>query len=85
MENSSTHKHDCVALMKKVILLLDGEMNEQEEKDFMKSICECAHCFESLEIERSFKECICNGIKRKELSAEVLISLREKIKIQIQS
>jgi len=83
MEESLQKHHDCEALMKQVMLMLDGEMSEQQEKEFMNNICNCTHCLESFHIEKSFKECICNGIKRKSIPDSVLNSIREKIKSQL--
>ena len=83
MEVFSKQHHDCVTLMKQVMLLLDGEMNEQQEKDFMENICQCTHCFESLQIEKAFKDCVCNGLPRKSIPTNVLNSIRAQIKTQL--
>ena len=76
-------RHNCEQLMRKVMLLLDGEMNEAEEKDFLANVSICNHCLESYNIEKVFKESICNGIERKTISPDVLNSIREKIKSQL--
>ena len=69
--------------MRKVMLLLDGEMSEAEEKDFLANVSICNHCLESYQIEKNFKDYIVNKVERKKLSVDVLISIREKIKGQL--
>lgn len=71
--------HDCSALMKKVMMSLDGEMNEQEETEFLKDINQCSHCLENYNIEKSFKQFLHDKLKRKSISRSFI----ENIKAQI--
>lgn len=73
-------RHNCQQLMRKVMLLLDGEMTEEEEKDFLSNVSICHHCLESYQIEKNFKEYIYNKVERKKLSSDTLSVIREKIK-----
>ncbi len=76
-------RHNCQQLMRKVMLLLDGEMSEAEEKDFLANVSICNHCLESYHIEKNFKDYICNKIDRKKISVDVLSSIRAQIKNQL--
>ncbi len=76
-------RHNCQQLMRKVMLLLDGEMSDTEEKDFLANVSICNHCLESYHIEKNFKDYIFNKVGRKKLSVEMLSSIREKIKSQL--
>jgi len=49
-------KHQCDQMLSKVFLVLDGEMNEAEEKSFLNEINQCSGCLEKYNIEKSFKE-----------------------------
>lgn len=71
--------HDCSALMKKVMMSLDGEMNEQEEEEFLKDINQCSHCLENYNIEKSFKQFLHDKLQRRSISRSII----ENIKTQI--
>ena len=73
-------RHNCQQLMRKVMLLLDGQMSEEEEKDFLENVSICNHCLESYQIEKNFKDYICNKVERKKLSEEALLNMRNQIK-----
>lgn len=58
-------KHDCNNFLKKVFLVLDGEISESEKELFIKDITSCNGCLEHYHIEKYFKEFINAKVERK--------------------
>ena len=48
-------RHSCDATLKKVMLALDDEMTQEEEKKFLAELNSCSYCLEKFNIEKSFK------------------------------
>ncbi|GIV34835.1 MAG: hypothetical protein KatS3mg031_2370 [Chitinophagales bacterium] len=76
-------QHDCVQVLSKVFLALDGELTEAEEKEFYLELQRCSCCLNHFNIEKAFKEFLCQKIQRKEVNPDLIVSIREKIR-QIQ-
>ena len=74
-------KHDCNSTLKKVMLALDNELNEEEEKKLLEEVNSCSHCLEKFHIEKTFKSYLCEKIKRRHVSAQIV----EQIRIRIRS
>ena len=79
MNTELQNKHSCRTLLQKVMLSLDGEMSEEEERVFFDEVTKCSTCLEHYNIEKSFKEFLCAKIARKTISPDVIISIREKV------
>ena len=71
--------HDCTALMRKVMMSLDGEMTEQEEKEFLADINQCSHCLDNYQIEKSFKQFLSSKLKRLSIPSSLIKDIRNKI------
>lgn len=72
--------HDCCPeIIQKVFLVLDGEMNHKEEKEFLEHLEGCPHCLEMYQIEKSFKEFLCSKVKKKKINSSLLISIKQKV------
>ncbi len=73
-------KHSCDATLKKVMLALDDEMTEEEEKKFLDELNSCSYCLEKFNIEKSFKSYLCDKIKRHTVSSKVVEQIRIRIR-----
>ncbi|MCY7409028.1 MAG: hypothetical protein LH473_02050 [Chitinophagales bacterium] len=78
-KDHSGHKHDCKATLERVMLALDGELSETEEKVFLDELNCCSWCLDKFEIEKSFKEYLCDKVKRHTVSSLVVDQIRAKI------
>ena len=74
-------KHDCRNFLKKVFLVLDDEVPEDEKNLFILDIQRCKSCLDHYQIEKTFKEFILTKVERKNCSSK----LKEDILTQIQS
>jgi len=79
MSKDLQNQHSCRTLLQKVMLSLDGEMSEEDEKVFFDEITHCSNCLEHYNIEKSFKEFICVKLSRKTVSPEMINNIREKV------
>ncbi|MBP8249341.1 MAG: hypothetical protein KAX72_04510 [Chitinophagales bacterium] len=74
-------KHDCRNFVKKVFLVLDGELPETERNLFIMDIQRCKGCLEHFHIEKTFKDFIAAKMERKDCSEK----LKQTIISQVQS
>ncbi len=58
-------KHDCRNFVKKVFLVLDGELPEQERNLFITDIQRCKGCLDHFQIEKAFKDFVVAKVERK--------------------
>ena len=72
-------QHDCQDTLRKVRLVLDGELTQEEEKNFLHEVNICSQCLEKYHIEKSFKEFLTNKISRKHISTSIVDSIRNQI------
>ena len=73
-------KHDCKATLKKVMLALDNELSEAEEKKLLEEMNSCSHCLEKFHIEKTFKSYLCEKIKRRTVSPQIVEQIRTRIR-----
>ena|ERR1043165_779617 len=73
-------KHSCDATLKKVMLALDDELTEEEEKKFLAELNSCSYCLEKYNIEKSFKTYLCNKITRHSISTKIVEQIRIRIR-----
>lgn len=74
-------KHDCIQILSKVFLALDGELTRKEEKAFLEELNKCSCCLENYSIEKSFKQFLANKIKHRSVQPALITAIREKIKL----
>lgn len=74
-------KHDCRNFVKKVFLVLDGELPEADTRLFINDIERCKACLEHYQIEKAFKEFITRKIERRNCTD----SLKQNILSQIRN
>jgi len=80
-KEKNVDKHNCNSTLKKVILALDNELNEAEEKKLLEELNSCSYCLEKFHIEQTFKIYLCEKIKRRTVSPQII----EQIRIRIRS
>ena len=73
-------RHSCDTTLKKVMLALDDEMTEDEEKMFLAELNSCSYCLEKYNIEKSFKSYLCEKIKRHVVSPKIVDQIRDRIR-----
>jgi len=73
-------QHNCNATLKKVILALDNELNEAEEKKLLEELNSCSYCLEKFHIEQTFKNYLCEKIKRRTVSPQIVEQIRTRIR-----
>ncbi len=71
--------HDCNNFIKKVFLVLDGELPDNDRKLFIQDIERCKGCLEHYDIEKSFKDFINAKFDRKSCSKELKKEIIAKI------
>lgn len=72
-------RHDCRNFVKKVFLVLDGELPEQERNLFITDIQRCKGCLEHYHIEKTFKDFVVAKVERKCCSDELKNDIISKI------
>lgn len=77
--NCDHRSHNCADTLKKVSMAIDGAMNTTQEKTFLGEIQECSYCLEKYNIEKSFKSFLCAKVTRREVSADLVSSIRSMI------
>ena len=78
-KSDATEKHRCENTLKKVMLALDNEMSEEEEKKFLEEIKSCSYCLEKFQIEQTFKKYLCDKVKRHSCSPKLADQIRSEI------
>jgi len=81
LKESSVRKHNCNDTLKKVMLALDNELSAEEEKKLLEEVNSCSYCLEKFHIEKTFKSYLCEKIKRRHVSPQII----EQIRIRIRS
>ena len=72
-------KHDCHNFVKKVFLVLDGELPEGDRNLFITDIQRCKGCLEHYHIEKTFKDFVTAKVERKCCSDELKNDIISKI------
>ncbi len=78
-KGSHAGKHSCDVTLRKVMLALDNEMTEEEEKKFLAELNSCSYCLEKFNIEKTFKGYLCDKIKRHTVSPKIIEQIRLRI------
>lgn len=72
-------QHDCSEIVQKVELMLDGELNKREEQDVMCELQRCMHCLEEYNLQKRFKDFICNRVAKKIIPESCLEKIKQSI------
>jgi anti-sigma factor (TIGR02949 family) len=73
-------RHNCDATLKKVMLALDDELSDEEEKALLEEVKSCSYCLQKFEIEKTFKEYLCQKIKRHAVPSNITEQIRARIR-----
>ena len=71
--------YDCKETLKHVMMALDDELSEDEQKAFLSHINCCSKCLEKYEIEKSFKIFLTEKISRHSIPSQLIDQIRSRI------
>jgi mycothiol system anti-sigma-R factor len=72
-------KHKCDETLAKVILALDGELSNAEEKQLLTALNECSYCLEKYNIEKEFKEFLSKKMEKKPCADSLKTDIKNEI------
>ena len=73
-------KHDCKEIKRKVELLVDKELSEQEEKRLLDEIRQCPKCLDVVDIHEKYKKFIIDKLQKRCCHQEIVETIRKQIK-----
>lgn len=56
-------EHNCETIIKKIMLFLDGELDPSEQEWLREQLIQCPACLEHYELEKDFKDFICQKLR----------------------
>ncbi len=71
--------YDCKATLTRVMMALDGELTEAEEKAFLIHLHQCSPCLKKYEIEKSFKKFLTEKLCRQRIPSQLVDQIRARI------
>lgn len=71
--------HDCLSVLSRVFLCLDGRLSEAEEKEFLIEVDRCPYCLEQYDIEKAFKEFLHQKLSIRKVNPELISRIRDSI------
>ncbi len=71
--------HNCAEIISKVMLILDGRLTIEEEKEFLVEVEKCPFCLEKYDIEKSFKDFLIHKISQKKVPTSLVQNIKDKI------
>ena len=72
-------KEECNRIFDMMIRSLDGELSFDEEHALMEKMQASPCCVQKFELEKSYKEFLCNKITRKHVSVDLVKSIKAKV------
>jgi hypothetical protein len=78
-------EHNCEIIFQKIMLLLDNELSQEEQDWLRDQLIDCPACLENYEMEKDFKELICEKLKCIEPCGCDETDLKAKILAKIQA
>lgn len=69
----------CKEILKKAMMMMDGELSEKEQQQFIAHIEKCPKCLDKYNIEKSLKEFLCNKVQRKHISEDFIAGIKQSI------
>ncbi|MCS7029436.1 MAG: zf-HC2 domain-containing protein [Bacteroidia bacterium] len=80
-ENEKPNKDiDCDEVIRKLNMILDGEIAKEEETKLLHHIDDCQNCLEQYHIEKSFKELLKSKLQNMSVSMSLIQSIKDRIK-----
>jgi mycothiol system anti-sigma-R factor len=79
LQNSESMKHKCNETLARVILALDGELNDTEEKALLGDLERCSYCLEKYNIEKEYKEFLSRKMEKKVCAESLKVEIKEQI------
>ena len=79
-EGSPYTDKECEEIISKLEELLDGEIDEEKQKEVQEMIQNCDYCLEQYKIEKSLRELVKEGFKKFNVSSNLLHSIKNTIK-----
>jgi anti-sigma factor (TIGR02949 family) len=78
--NDCNTKHDCSRIITQINLALDDALNQEEQEALMAEINRCSYCLDQYNIEKSFKEFLCNKINHRCIPNGLVDNIKAKIR-----
>lgn len=75
-----TNEVDCDEVIRKLNMILDGEVAKEEESKLLHHIDDCNNCLEQYHIEKSFKELLKSKLQNLNVSTSLIQSIKDRIK-----
>ena len=69
----------CKEILKKAMMMMDGELTDDEQRQFVAHIEKCPKCLEKYNIEKSLKEFLNNKIQRKQMPEDFITGIKQNI------
>ncbi len=76
----TAQNHTCNNFSNKVILYLDGRLDNQEERELLAEMKRCPSCLEKYSKEKAFRTFIRSKVSRKKVSPVLIQSIKDKIR-----
>ncbi len=76
--------HDCDQVIALAYQALDGELSTEEMEGFLFELNRCSCCFNSFELEKSFRAFLVNRIERRFMPDSVQTRIRQELLKAIQ-
>lgn len=76
-------QHECIKVLSKVYLALDGAMTTDEEKAFLADLKKCSCCLDHYRIEKSFKDFLTDKIERKCVDQTMVTSIKSQLQATV--
>ena len=73
-------KEECHRIFDLMIRSLDGELSFDQEHQLMHDMQSYPCCVQKFELEKSYKEFLCNKITRKQVSDSLINTIKEKVR-----
>lgn len=73
-------RQECTNIFEKMLLSLDGELTHEEENQLMSQMKQYPCCVQKFEIEKSYKEFLCNKLVKKPVSPHLISSIKDKVR-----
>ncbi len=71
---------DCDEVIRKLNMILDGEVAKEEENQLLHHIDDCNNCLEQYHIEKSFKELLKSKLQNLNVSVSLIQTIKDRIK-----
>ena len=72
-------EQECEEIISKLESLLDGDLDEDKQKEVQKMISECGYCFEQYKIERSLKDMVKMGFQNFKIGDSIVNTIKKAI------